>query len=278
MCVTDKEVSALEDCARRLRCRVVKMLNCAGSGHLAGALDLADIMACLYFKLMHYDFAQPNDPMRDLFVLSAGHVCPVLYAVLAEAGAIEASELTTLRRLGSRLQGHPERGLLPWVETTSGPLGSGLSQAAGMAYSIKWLDQTERKVYCITGDGELDEGNIWEAAMFAAKYQLNNLIVFVDRNSIQLSGDTEDIMPLEPLADKWRSFGWLVRVIDGHNIAEICRTVQGLPVDNCQPVAIIAHTVAGKGVSFIEGDYRWHGKVLNDIDTKRALKELSRAE
>ena len=181
----------------------------------------------------------------------------------------------SLRKFGSRLQGHPERTALPYLETTSGPLGSGVSQAAGMAYSIKYLDRTKRRVYCVTGDGELDEGNVWEAAMFAGKSQLNNLVVFVDRNTIQLSGKTEDIMPLEPLADKWRSFGWLVEVVDGNDVAEICNTVLNLPEDNNQPVVIIANTVPAKGVSFMENDYHWHGKVPNAEQAQQALEELN---
>lgn len=275
MNITESEAGILREHARNMRRNIIKMLTAAGSGHTAGSLDLADIFASLYFKLMHYNFSDPHDTTRDLLVLSAGHTCPVLYAALAEGGVIKPDELMSLRKFGSRLQGHPERTALPYLETTSGPLGSGVSQAAGMAYSIKYLDQTKRRVYCVTGDGELDEGNIWEAAMFAGKSQLNNLVVFVDRNTIQLSGKTEDIMPLEPLADKWRSFGWLVKVINGNDVAEICNTVLNLPEDNSQPVAIIANTVPAKGVSFMENDYHWHGKVPNAEQAQQALEELN---
>ena len=275
MNITESEADILREHARNMRRNIIKMLIAAGSGHTAGSLDLADIFASLYFKLMHYNFSDPHDTTRDLLVLSAGHTCPVLYAALAEGGAIKPDELMSLRKFGSRLQGHPERTALPYLETTSGPLGSGVSQAAGMAYSIKYLDRTKRRVYCVTGDGELDEGNVWEAAMFAGKSQLNNLVVFVDRNTIQLSGKTEDIMPLEPLADKWRSFGWLVEVVDGNDVAEICNTVLNLPEDNNQPVVIIANTVPAKGVSFMENDYHWHGKVPNAEQAQQALEELN---
>lgn len=275
MNITESEADILREHARNMRRNIIKMLTAAGSGHTAGSLDLADIFASLYFKLMHYNFSDPHDTMRDLLVLSAGHTCPVLYAALAEGGAIKPDELMSLRKFGSRLQGHPERTALPYLETTSGPLGSGVSQAAGMAYSIKYLDRTKRRVYCVTGDGELDEGNVWEAAMFAGKSQLNNLVVFVDRNTIQLSGKTEDIMPLEPLADKWRSFGWLVKVVNGNDVTEICNTVLNLLEDNNQPVAIIANTVPAKGVSFMENDYHWHGKVPNAEQAQQALEELN---
>lgn len=272
-----KRIVEIEAHAKNIRRNIIKMLTEAGSGHTAGSLDLADILASLYFGIMNYNPAKPDDPSRDMFVLSAGHTCPVLYATLAEVGALPETELMTLRKFGSRLQGHPERTVLPLVETTSGPLGEGLSQAAGMAYAFKYLDRNERRVYVVTGDGELDEGNIWEAAMFSSKNKLSNLIAFVDRNTIQLSGKTEQIMPLEPLADKWRSFGWNTKIIDGNDVSQILAVVDEVKQDESlsQPTVIIAKTVAAKGVDFMEGDYRWHGKVPTREQAERALEELA---
>lgn len=271
-----KQIAEIEAHARNIRCNIIKMLTEAGSGHTAGSLDLADILASLYFGVMKYNPADPNDPDRDIFVLSAGHTCPALYATLAEVGIIPELELSTLRKLDSRLQGHPERTELPWVETTSGPLGEGLSQAAGMAYAIQNLDHNNsRRVFVVTGDGELDEGNNWEAIMFAAKNQLSNLTAFVDRNTIQLSGKTEQVMPLEPLADKWRSFGWNVEIVDGNNVAEILRAVDEADGINDKPTVVIANTIAAKGVDFMEGDYHWHGKVPNKEQEAKALEELA---
>lgn len=270
-----KQIADIEAHAKNIRRNIIKMLTEAGSGHTAGSLDLADILASLYFGVMKYNPNNPNDPDRDIFVLSAGHTCPVLYATLAETGIIPESELMTLRKLGSRLQGHPERTELPWVETTSGPLGEGLSQASGMAYAIQKLDDSSsRRVFVVTGDGELDEGNNWEAIMFAAKNKLSNLTVFVDRNSIQLSGKTEQIMPLEPLADKWRAFGWDVAVINGNDVAEILQATDRAKAAE-KPSVIIANTVAAKGVDFMEGDYHWHGKVPNKEQEAKALEELA---
>lgn len=271
-----EEIADIEAHAKNIRRNIIKMLTEAGSGHTAGSLDLADILASLYFGVMKYNPDNPNDPDRDIFVLSAGHTCPVLYATLAEAGLIPREELMTLRKFGSHLQGHPERTELPWVETTSGPLGEGLSQAAGMAYAIKKLDgNNKRRVFVVTGDGELDEGNVWEGAMFAGKNHLANLIAFVDRNTIQLSGETEQIMPLEPLADKWHSFGWNVKSIDGNNVTEILQAIDEASSVNDKPTAIIANTIAAKGVSFMEGDYHWHGKVPNAEQAAKALEELA---
>lgn len=270
-----KQIADIEAHAKNIRRNIIKMLTEAGSGHTAGSLDLADILASLYFGVMKYNPNNPNDPDRDIFVLSAGHTCPVLYATLAETGIIPESELMTLRKLGSRLQGHPERTELPWVETTSGPLGEGLSQASGMAYAIQKLDNNNsRRVFVVTGDGELDEGNNWEAIMFAAKNKLSNLTVFVDRNSIQLSGKTEQIMPLEPLADKWRAFGWDVAVINGNDVAEILQATDRAKAVE-KPSVIISNTVAAKGVDFMEGDYHWHGKVPNKEQEVKALEELA---
>ncbi len=251
------------------------MLEQAGSGHTAGALGLADIMTALYFVVLHVSPENPDWDERDLFVMSNGHCAPVLYATLAERGFFPRTELATLRQFGSRLQGHPERQALPGIETTSGPLGSGLSQASGMAYHVRYLHpQPKRFVYCLMGDGELDEGNIWEAAMFASKYNLGNLIGIVDRNNIQIGGSTEDVMPLEDLQGKWRSFGWHVQEIDGHNMESICEAVSMARAVTDRPSVIIAHTIPGKGVDFMEGDYHWHGKVPTAEEAQRALAQL----
>ena len=251
------------------------MLEHAGSGHTAGALGLADIMTALYFAVLHVSPENPDWDERDLFVMSNGHCAPVLYATLAERGFFPRTELATLRQFGSRLQGHPERQALPGVETTSGPLGSGLSQASGMAYHLRHLHpQSTRFVYCLMGDGELDEGNIWEAAMFAGKYKLGNLIGIVDRNAIQIGGSTEDVMPLEDLQGKWRSFGWHVQEIDGHNIDSILEAMSAARAVTDMPSIIIAHTIPGKGVDFMEGDYHWHGKVPTAEEAQRALAQL----
>lgn len=265
----------LEQHASSVRRSIITMLEHAGSGHTAGALGLADIMTALYFAVLHISPENPDWDERDLFVMSNGHCAPVLYATLAERGFFPRTELATLRQFGSRLQGHPERQALPGVETTSGPLGSGLSQASGMAYHVRYLHpQPKRFVYCLMGDGELDEGNIWEAAMFASKYNLGNLIGIVDRNSIQIGGSTEDVMPLEDLRGKWRSFGWHVQEIDGHNMESICEAMSMARAVTDRPSVIIAHTIPGKGVDFMEGDYHWHGKVPTVEEAQRALAQL----
>ena len=265
----------LEQHAVSVRRSIITMLEHAGSGHTAGALGLADIMTALYFAVLHISPENPDWAERDLFVMSNGHCAPVLYATLAERGFFPKPELATLRRFSSRLQGHPERQALLGVETTSGPLGSGLSQASGMAYHVRYLHpQPKRFVYCLMGDGELDEGNIWEAAMFAGKYNLGNLIGIVDRNSIQIGGSTEDVMPLEDLRGKWHSFGWHVQEIDGHNMESICEAVSMARAVTDRPSIIIAHTIPGKGVDFMEGDYHWHGKVPTAEEAQRALAQL----
>ena len=270
--VTHKQ---LEQHAASVRRSIIAMLEHAGSGHTAGALGLADIMTALYFAVLHISPENPDWAERDLFVMSNGHCAPVLYAALAERGFFPKSELATLRQFGSRLQGHPERQALPGIETTSGPLGSGLSQASGMAYHLRHLHpQSTRFVYCLMGDGELDEGNIWEAAMFASKYKLGNLIGIVDRNAIQIGGSTEDVMPLEDLQGKWRSFGWHVQEIDGHNIDSILEAMSAARAVTDMPSIIIAHTIPGKGVDFMEGDYHWHGKVPTAEEAQRALAQL----
>lgn len=261
--------------ANHIREDIIRMLANAGSGHTAGSLDLADIVTALYFNIMNIDPKNPTWADRDIFILSNGHTVPVQYAAMAEAGFFDRQELSTLRKLGSRLQGHPERTKLPGIENTSGPLGSGLSQAAGYAYSLQYLDNNKRRfVYCIMGDGELDEGNNWEAAMFAGKNKLSQLIAFVDRNNIQIDGTTEDVMPLENLHDKWASFGWHVLEIDGHNMQEIINAVNTAKAITNRPTMIIAHTIPGKGVDFMEYDYKWHGVTPNSEQASRAMEEL----
>lgn len=266
--------SQIDEMANTIRKDVIKMLEEAGSGHSAGPLGMSDIFAALYFNVLNHDPKKPDWEERDILVLSNGHIVPVRYAAMANAGYFPKKELMTLRKYGSRLQGHPERKNLPGLETTSGPLGSGLSQAAGMALSLKMKEDHKRWVYCIMGDGELNEGNVWEAAMFVGKNQLYNLTVIIDRNNIQIDGPTESIMPLEDLRAKWESFGWHVIEIDGHNVESI--------IDACQmgraivekPVAIIAHTIPGKGVDFMEYDYHWHGAPPDSEQAKTALKKL----
>ncbi|MBX3194152.1 MAG: transketolase [Microbacteriaceae bacterium] len=237
------------------------MLAQAGSGHSAGPLGMAEIIAVMYFHTLRHDPARPDDPDRDIFILSHGHTAPILYAAMAHAGYFPTDELMTLRRLGSRLQGHPERTALPGLETTSGPLGCGLSQGAGIAYVSEHLDRSRKRfVYVAMGDGELNEGNIWEAAMFAAKYRLGNLIGLVDRNYIQIDGRTEEVMPLDDLAAKWRAFGWHTIETDGNSVSGLLAALGEARAVSDRPSAIIAHTVPGRGVDFMEYDYRWHGK------------------
>lgn len=268
-------IKQIDQKAAAIRRDIIRMLEAAGSGHSAGPLGLSDLVATLYFGVMNYKPKNPEWKDRDYFFLSNGHCVPVQYAAMAEAGFFEVKELLTLRKWGSRLQGHPERTRLPGLENTSGPLGSGLSQAAGVAYSLQYLDnQSHRFVYCVTGDGELNEGNIWEAAMFAGKYKLSQLIVFIDRNNIQIDGNTEDVMPLEDLRGKWQSFGWHVQEIDGHNVESIIDAVGMAKAISNRPSVIITHTIPGKGVDFMEYDYRWHGMPPNHEQAKLALAEL----
>lgn len=268
-------ISQLEQKAEDIREDIVRMLEAAGSGHSAGPLGLADIFAALYFNIMHFDPKNPEWEDRDVFFLSNGHTIPVQYAAMAEAGFFDKEELLTLRHFGSRLQGHPERERLPGLENTSGPLGSGLSQAAGYAYAMQYIDEiVHRWVYVVMGDGELDEGNIWEAAMFAGKNKLSHLIAFIDRNNIQIDGNTEDVMPLENLKGKWESFGWHVIEIDGHNIESIIDAASMARAITNRPSVIIAHTIPGKGVDFMEYDYHWHGYGKSPEDYVRAMEKL----
>jgi transketolase len=250
----------LELKADNIRQDILRMLEHAGSGHSAGPLGMADVFTSLFFGgIMNYNPKNPDWPGRDRLVLSNGHINPVLYVAMAHAGYFERSELKTLRQFGTRLQGHPERVRLPGLETTSGPLGSGISQAAGMAYGLKIDGNKQQHVFCLTSDGEHDEGNTWEAILFAGKNKLRNLTVIVDRNNIQIDGLTEDIMPLEPFGMKYQAFNWHVIEIDGHNHEEIANAVNQAKAIFEKPTCIIAHTIPGKGVDFMEFDYRWHG-------------------
>jgi transketolase len=264
----------LELKATAIREDIIRMLEHAGSGHSAGPLGLADIFTALYFDVLKHDPKKPDWEERDILVLSNGHCAPVRYAAMAHAGYFPRQELLTLRKLGTRLQGHPERTRLPGLETTSGPLGSGLSQACGMSLAMR-MDKTQHRwVYVVMGDGELDEGNNWEAAMLAGKYKLNNLIGIIDRNNIQIDGPTETVMPLEDLRAKWEAFGWHVLEIDGNNIEAVIDACAMAKAIVEKPVMIIAHNVPGKGVDFMEYDFHWHGSPPNHEQAVKALHEL----
>lgn len=264
----------LEQKANAIREDIIQMLEHAGSGHSAGPLGLADIFTALYFDVLKHDPKNPDWAERDILLLSNGHCVPVRYATMAEAGYFPKKELLTLRQLGSRLQGHPERTRLPGLETTSGPLGSGLSQAAGMALGLRMDNQLHRQVYVVTGDGELDEGNIWEAMMLAAKYKLSNITAIVDRNNIQIDGPTDQVMPLEDLKKKWEAFGWHAIEIDGNDIEAVIDACVMAKAITEKPVVIIAYTIPGKGVDFMEGDFHWHGMPPNHEQAVKALHEL----
>ena len=269
----DKKIRFLEMTANQIRQNVIDMLVEAGSGHSAGPLGMADVFTALYFHVLNHDPKNPNWPDRDRLILSNGHICPIQYAILARAGYFDIEELKTLRKLNSRLQGHPHRGALPGVETTSGPLGSGLSQSAGFALAAR-LDQKKYRIYALLSDGEQDAGNTWEAAMFIGKNKLNNITAIIDRNNIQIDGFTEDIMPLESLKEKYEAFRWHVLEIDGHNIEQIVDACNEARAIFEKPTVIIAHTIPGKGVSFMEQDYLWHGIPPDKEQAKKALNEL----
>ena len=273
--LSEEKIKELEIKANDIRQSIIEMLVEAKSGHTAGPLGMADIFTLFYFHILKHN---PKDPLwaeRDRLVLSNGHICPVLYATMAHAGYFPIEELKTLRKFGSRLQGHPHREFLPFVETSSGPLGSGLSQAIGMALADKIDGKNKsRFIYCFMSDGEHDEGNTWEAIMLAGKNKLNNLIAVVDRNNIQIDGFTEHIMPLEPLADKWRAFNWHVIEVFGHDFRAIDKAVEEAKEISDKPTVIIAHTIPGKGVKEFERDYKWHGVTPNKEQGEMALKEL----
>lgn len=264
----------LKTIANEIREDIIRMLEHAGSGHSAGPLGLADIFAALYFDILRHDPKNPDWKERDILLLSNGHCAPVRYAAMAKAGYFPRKELMTLRQFGSRLQGHPERTRLPGLENTSGPLGSGLSQACGMALALRMDKQLHRWVYVILGDGEQDEGNVWEAAMLAGKYKLNNIIAITDRNNIQIDGPTESVMPLEDLKKKWEAFGWHVLEINGNDIEAVIDACEMAKAIVDKPIMIIAYTIPGKGVDFMEYDFHWHGAPPNHEQAVKALHEL----
>ncbi|OGN29863.1 MAG: transketolase [Candidatus Yanofskybacteria bacterium RIFCSPLOWO2_01_FULL_49_25] len=271
--MNDSKITELELKAEQIRESVVEMLVEAGSGHTAGPLGMADVFTAFYFHILNHRPSEPDWPDRDRIILSNGHIVPVRYATMAHAGYFPLAELMTLRKFGSRLQGHPERERLPGLETTSGPLGSGLSQSAGIAYGAR-LDGRKFRVYCFMSDGEQEEGNIWEAAMFVAKNNLHNITGIIDRNNIQIDGLVENIMPLEPFRKKYEAFGWHVLEINGHNFEEIANAVETAKEITEKPTVIIANTIPGKGVPEIEGDYNWHGKPPTKEEAKVFLHEL----
>ncbi len=273
--LSEEKIIQLEQTANTIRESIISMLVEAGSGHTAGPLGMADIFTLFYFHILKHDPKNPSWPERDRLVLSNGHICPVLYATMAHAGYFPIEELKTLRKFGTRLQGHPHREYLPYVETSSGPLGAGLSQAVGMALADKMDGKDKsRFIYCFMSDGELDEGNSWEAIMSAGKNKLHNLIAVVDRNNIQIEGFTEDVMPLEPLHSKWKSFNWHVIEVSGHDFRSLNEVVEEAQAIYEKPTVIIAHTIPGKGVREFERDYHWHGKPPNKEQAEMALKEL----
>ena len=282
--LTDADVALLEQKANEIRISIIEMLVKAGSGHTAGPLGMADVFALLYFHVLKHDPKNPQWAERDRFILSNGHICPVLYATMAHSGYFPVEELMTLRKFGSRLQGHPHREFLPGIETSSGPLGSGLSQAVGMALAER-IDNpySEKQFYCFVGDGELDCGQIWEAAMLAGKEKIHNLTVVVDRNGIQIDGFTKDVMPLEPLFEKFSAFNFDVQEVDGHNMRAMNDAFEKARSLYSQPSMIIAHTIPSKGVGMFERDFRWHGnppgkgpedRVPKDKQSEVALRAL----
>lgn len=273
MALTDAETLALEQKAKQIRETIIEMLMEAKSGHTAGPLGLADIFSAFYFHILAHDPKNPDWEGRDRLVLSNGHTTPVRYAAMAHAGYFPLEECKTLRKFASRLQGHPERMRLPGMETTSGPLGEGLSQAAGMAYALR-MDGKKNRVYVVMSDGEQEEGNIWEGAMFTGKNKLSNLTAVMDRNNIQIDGMTEEVMPLESLRAKYEAFNWHVLEVNGHDIRAFVAAVDEAKAIYEKPTLIIAHTIPGKGVPEIEFDYHWHGKPPTKEEGKRFLHEL----
>jgi transketolase len=271
--ITPEKIKELELQAAAVRETIIEMLVAAGSGHTAGPLGMTDIFTAFYFYILNHDPHNPEWPERDRLILSNGHIVPVRYATMAHAGYFPVEECLTLRKFGSRLQGHPERLKLPGVETTSGPLGSGLGQAAGMAYGAR-MDGAKFRTYCFMSDGEQDAGNIWEAAMFGGANKLSNLTAIIDRNNIQINGMTEQVMPLENLRAKYEAFGWHVIEIDGHNMSAIVSAIEQAKAIYEKPTLILAHTIPGKGIKEIEFDYRWHGKPPSKEEAQKFLQEL----
>ena len=280
--LSDAKIEELEKRANDIRESIIEMLAEAGSGHTAGPLGMADVFALFYFHILKHDPKNPSWEERDRLVLSNGHICPVLYAAMARAGYFPLEELKTLRQFGSRLQGHPHREYLPYLETSSGPLGLGLSQAIGMALADRMDKENpakdgaskDRFIYCFMSDGEHDEGNTWEAIMLAGKNKLGNLIAVIDRNNIQIDGFTEEVMPLEPLADKYKAFNWHVIEVSGHDFSAFNEAVEEAQATDEKPTVIISHNIPGKGVKEFERDYKWHGKAPNKEEAEMALAEL----
>lgn len=266
-------IKKLKLIANMIRQEIIKMLYEAKSGHPAGSMGLADIFAALYFNVMNHDPKNADWEERDRLILSNGHVCPVQYATLAEVGYFQKEELSTLRKVGSRLQGHPHRGSLPGIENTSGSLGQGLSIAVGMAIVGK-AEHKPWRVYCVLSDGEHDEGQTWEAALLAAKYKLGNLTAIMDRNNIQIDGTTEEVLPLEPLREKYRAFNWHVIEVDGHDIKRLIDAIEESKTIPHKPTMIIAKTVPGRGIPFMEYMVEWHGKPPSKEQMEEALKHL----
>ncbi len=266
-------IAELEERARQLRCDVVRMVHDAGSGHPGGSLSAAEIITALYFQRLRLDPADPEWPERDRFILSKGHAAPALYAALARRGFFPVEELCTLRQLDSRLQGHPDRLKTPGVEMTSGALGHGVAIGAGLALAARRKGERWR-TYVLLGDGEVQAGVVWEGALIAAKYRLSNLTCILDQNDVQLDGPVHEILALEPLADKWRAFGWAVVEIDGHNLRQILEALDQAAHIHDRPTMVIAHTTKGKGCSFMEGQSAWHGRIPNAEELICALEEL----
>lgn len=273
MNVSDEAIVKLEQHAQEIRETIITMLVEAGSGHTAGPLGMSDIFSAFYFHILRHDPKNPDLEDRDRLILSNGHIVPVRYSAMAHAGYFPVEECLTLRKFGSRLQGHPERLRLPGLETTSGPLGEGLSQGAGLAYAFR-MDGKKQRVYVLMGDGEQNEGQIWESVMWIGKEKLSNLTAVIDRNNIQIDGMTEDVMPLESLRLKYEAFGWHVLEVNGHDIGAFIGAVEEAKTIYEKPTVIIAHTIPGKGVSEIEFDYHWHGKPPTQEEAKRFMKEL----
>ncbi len=283
----EDKIRDLERKANKIRQMIIEMLAEAKSGHSAGPLGMADIFSAFYFHILNHEPKKPDSDDRDRLVLSNGHICPVRYAAMALAGYFPQEELMTLRKINSRLQGHPHRSALPGVETTSGPLGEGLSQSIGMAIAAK-MDGKTHRIYCIASDGEHQEGNTWEALMLAPKYKLDNLTLILDRNNIQIDGDTENVMPLEPVVSKYRSFGWETIEVDGHNIRAFVDAISQAQATHNKPTAVVAHIIPGKGVSYMENNYLWHGNPpgiadvagapSKDEQVKVALSDLKKIE
>ncbi len=266
------DIKKLETIATEIRVEILKMLTCAGSGHTGGSLSMVELLVGLYFYKFRCDPERPLCDTRDIFILSKGHGCPALYAVLAHMNFFKKEELCTLRKLGTRLQGHPQRGL-PGIEVSSGSLGQGLSIANGCALGAR-LNKEKKQVYCLMGDGELDEGQIWEAALTSAHYKLDNLCGIVDNNGFQIDGRTEEVKALEPLKEKWKAFNWEVLEVDGHNLKEITAAYDKAETIKGKPTIILAHTVKGKGVSFLENQNKYHGVAPTKVELEQAIKEL----